>query len=483
MKKSLIGLAILSGLSTMSLIGCGGSDKDKDISATFIDSSVAGLNYICGNNKGVTDSEGKFTVPEGTSCQFELNGFSLGSINNISQETAVVTPYDIAHDEAQAVRIASILQTIDADGNPENGITISVKFDGSKLSPDLLKMNEAEFTASLAEKLNINEESVVKFDKAKEHLDRNVGETKGYHSKAVEEVIKDITKMTSDINTVNFQDKLAGYHQILDKGDDSNNQDIQTLKAFISIAEILNDPLVTEHLEVSNLTFKYTEMLPKVLDSVINQAKPKIKSLQNINNDMAAIFYQMAQKLVEASHKLGKSFADPNYVAKYAKSENVKENNSFITITQKDAKQAQTVALLAANALSTLAAYQYGDEDYLTPKHEDITVKVIERDEDNVAKTIPADYIKAFIDPIDFYNNTNVGTLRPDPKYLNFAKSSLIEAVKLAETMDFNDEEPLNDDFLKQLTQDQRDQLKQEEIKSKEEQTKLINSLKAFNFK
>ena len=60
-------------------------------------------------------------------------------------------------------------QTIDADGNPENGITISDKFDGSKLSPDLLKMNEAEFTASLAEKLNINEESVVKFDKAKEH--------------------------------------------------------------------------------------------------------------------------------------------------------------------------------------------------------------------------------------------------------------------------------------------------------------------------
>lgn len=485
MKKSLIGLAILSSLS---LVGCGessdsGNHTAKEISATFIDSPVAGVNYKCGNEKGVTDSEGKFTVTEGTSCHFDLNGFSLGSISNISQETAVVTPYDVANDAAQAVRIASILQTIDTDGNPENGITIAHEFDGSKLSPDLLKMNEAKFTTSLAEKLNINEEQVVNFDKAKAHLDSNVGEKKGYHSQAVEEIVEDITKMSPDIKTVNLQDKLAQYHQILDKGDDSNNQDIQTLQAFISIAEILNNPIVSDHLEFKNLNFKYTEMLPAVLDSVINKAKPELKTSQYITNDMATMFYLMAQKLVEASNQLGKSFADPNYVAEYGKTEDSKEKSKSITINQTQAKQAQGVALLAANELSTLAAYQYGDDDYITPKHEDITVKVIGPSKNNIAdysekeKTISADYIKALIDPVDFYNNTNVGVLRTDPKYLNLAKSSLIEAVKLAETMDFDDEELSDNNLDTPLTQEQ---LKQEAIKSKEKHTELVNSLKAL---
>jgi len=102
----------------------GGGETVNSITATFVDSAIAGLEYQCDTSQGVTNSAGEFTIVEGESCSFSINGFDIGRTDNISATNLIVTPYDTAENAEYAVKIAAILQTIDADGDPSNGIDI-----------------------------------------------------------------------------------------------------------------------------------------------------------------------------------------------------------------------------------------------------------------------------------------------------------------------------------------------------------------------
>ena len=110
---------VAAAFSLLSACGDSSSGNENQIhKGTFTDSAVAGINYVCGEQVGVTDLEGKFTYQSGDACTFKLGDFSLGSISNMSAENPIITPFDVAKDDEQAIKIASLLQTIDADGNP-----------------------------------------------------------------------------------------------------------------------------------------------------------------------------------------------------------------------------------------------------------------------------------------------------------------------------------------------------------------------------
>lgn len=121
---------------TISLSGCGSSDSDSPSgnnntdngnntsnsdantgTGYYIDSAVEGVNFTCGTQSGVTDSDGKFTFEVDKDCNFTLGGITLRTVSaeNLQDEIKII------EDEED---VARMLQTLDTDGDPSNGISI-----------------------------------------------------------------------------------------------------------------------------------------------------------------------------------------------------------------------------------------------------------------------------------------------------------------------------------------------------------------------
>ena len=113
--------------------GCGGLDSGvkspaSALKGVFIDGPVGGINYSTPTFKGVTNAEGVFEYRAGETVTFSIGGLTLGSTTG----KPVVTPMDIVPDAKNAsdqrvVNICVVLQTLDQDGNPANGIMITEK--------------------------------------------------------------------------------------------------------------------------------------------------------------------------------------------------------------------------------------------------------------------------------------------------------------------------------------------------------------------
>ena len=116
-----LNVTTVSLVAALALAGCGGgSSSNKDVktgTAYYLDSAVAGINYKCGDQEGLTGTDGSFTFEEGKECTFYLGSIKLRDIDK-SKLT------DGAKIVEEDIKIATLLQTLDADGKPENGITI-----------------------------------------------------------------------------------------------------------------------------------------------------------------------------------------------------------------------------------------------------------------------------------------------------------------------------------------------------------------------
>ena len=123
-------MLILSIVASTIFVGCGSSDSPAVISTqtgTFVDSAVAGLNYTCASDSstGVTNIAGEFTCLTGSNVEFRVGNYVLGSCTI----EAIVTPYSLyPNDSAAAVNVAQLLQTIDSDNDPLNGISVPDSF-------------------------------------------------------------------------------------------------------------------------------------------------------------------------------------------------------------------------------------------------------------------------------------------------------------------------------------------------------------------
>jgi len=116
-----------SGLAlsaVLSLVGCGGGGSSSPAAAAvetgtayYLDSAVSGINYKCGSHEGITDQDGKFTFEKGQSCTFYLGDIKLREMDKalLGDGKKIVE---------EDTKVAVLLQSLDADGNPDNGITI-----------------------------------------------------------------------------------------------------------------------------------------------------------------------------------------------------------------------------------------------------------------------------------------------------------------------------------------------------------------------
>ena len=109
--------------------GGGGGNNGGGVVSTFpaylVDAPVEGAEYSGPTRpvKDVTGKDGEFEASEGV-FEFSVGATTLGSVRLSS--SSAVTPADfIGVDEARAIEIARIMQALDFDGDPQNGISIS----------------------------------------------------------------------------------------------------------------------------------------------------------------------------------------------------------------------------------------------------------------------------------------------------------------------------------------------------------------------
>ncbi len=113
-------------LVTATLAACGGgSSSPSNANGVFLDSAVDGLGYASGPLNGLTDPDGSFVYEAGNTIQFSIGDIVLGEVTG----GPVITPIDLVPGSnaqtPQVVNIVRFLLTLDSDGDPGNGITIS----------------------------------------------------------------------------------------------------------------------------------------------------------------------------------------------------------------------------------------------------------------------------------------------------------------------------------------------------------------------
>ncbi len=136
---SIIVLPLLVATSIFSGCGGGGSESsstDPDIKVGYLtDARVLGARYKQGSVTGYTDSNGSFTYDATNSApiDFYIGGITLGSVSpsSLDENNSKVYPADLAGvdrnetNNTKVTNILQVLQSLDDDGNPFNGIEIS----------------------------------------------------------------------------------------------------------------------------------------------------------------------------------------------------------------------------------------------------------------------------------------------------------------------------------------------------------------------
>ncbi|HIP76088.1 MAG TPA: hypothetical protein EYH12_02885 [Psychromonas hadalis] len=105
---------------------------------TFIDNPVKGLRYECSEDEDdedkFTNVDGEYTCPTDSDVSFYVGKIKMGTAKTTSE---IITPYTIfPENNAAAINVAKLLQTIDKDGDLENGIEIDSDI-AAALDPNL----------------------------------------------------------------------------------------------------------------------------------------------------------------------------------------------------------------------------------------------------------------------------------------------------------------------------------------------------------
>ena len=124
---------ILLVIVSLILFGCGGSDSSnsssKEVTTRVLnDSPVNGVSYTCDGKTNMTTDGGKFMC-ETSPVSFNIGGLTIGTIDNFNDDNQVF-PQDLSNvnrsdfTDSKTIKIARILQSLDADGDISQSIDI-----------------------------------------------------------------------------------------------------------------------------------------------------------------------------------------------------------------------------------------------------------------------------------------------------------------------------------------------------------------------
>lgn len=462
MKKNILALSVVTALSSLALAGCGGGGDGAStnngnnsgnggnatkpaLTATFIDSAVAGLNYTCGNYSDVTNSQGQFLFNDGDTCTFKLGSIPLGE-TQVKKGQTLVTPYTIAEkgDKDRAIRIAALLQTMDGDTTPE---TITLKSaDVVKLGNTIKFDSDDVFNASLNEALKQAQidKKVVDTKAAEAHMNASLAVING-QSVAVNEVLTDLLTLT-DLKTLHVEDKLKEYKTTLeDETTETGETDRQIVLAMLAMLEVTNDPIVAERLGFtsSEMGVNYSTNLAKVIDVIIHtpySASVILKGDKGYTRDVAKLMGTYADSMDKVAATLA-DIQDPGYSTTYG-------DNDAITLNFDSAKALRASAMAMASALNIAASYQYGPDKAYSVQEEEVTLPRMlityswDGQQQNTiygenASTFKTQFSPVDIEPDSLMSHPDFFRLTDNAKmHLGKAKAQLKQAVDIALTID-----------------------------------------------
>lgn len=163
--------AIALAIATLGLSACN-SDDPEIKTGYLIDARVQGMAYRSGDVTGTTGADGKFQYEAGKNVVFSIGGVTLPAVKG----AATITPMELAGESSPsapgALAIARFLQSLDDDGNPDNGIVASsAKLKAGAVAPgDWTEAGEAALQALLTNPADLPTEG-----KALQHFVKNVG--------------------------------------------------------------------------------------------------------------------------------------------------------------------------------------------------------------------------------------------------------------------------------------------------------------------
>lgn len=146
--------------------GSGGGNSTPPVTGTayYVDSAVSGVNYKCGSHEGITGASGEFTFEVGAGCTFYLGDITLRSVDvALLEDGATVYETDAA--------VARVLQSLDEDANPDNGITINATIVQALSDADITALPETvEETEEMLQVIEENGGTVVSEEEAQTHI-------------------------------------------------------------------------------------------------------------------------------------------------------------------------------------------------------------------------------------------------------------------------------------------------------------------------
>ena len=462
MKKNVLSMAVACVLSGVMLTACGGGGDDNGggsnggnngggtdtgskplHTAVFLDSVVGGLDYRCNDYTGVTNAKGEFLFDDGDTCEFALGNQRLGAVT-LKAGNSLVTPYTLAGDDKEkAIRIAALLQTLDSDSNPENGITLD-KAQVAQLGIVELGSDDA-FNTSLVEALKTAglTKAVVSLAAAKAHLSATLAGVNG-RSVAVDKVLSDLQGLT-DLKNLDVESKFKEYKETLQaETGESGKVDRQIVLAMLTMLEVTNNPVVAERLGFTSSAIGngYSTSLAKVMDVIIHTpgtASVALKGGKGYTRDVAKLMGAYADSLENVAAALA-DIQDPDYSATYG-------NDDTVTLNLDGAKALRASAMAMASALNIAASYQYGPDSAYVTQQEEVTLPRMHIKDtwgmqpttnyEESSSTFETQFSQQEIEPDALVAHADFFRLTDDAKArLAKAKSQLKDAVSLALTID-----------------------------------------------
>ena len=157
------------------LVGCGGSDNNSDnndsgssttLTGVFVDSPVGGISYRTETKEGTTNELGEYDYVDGETVTFFINDLEFPPV----LASGIITPMDMSDEPTTQTNILQILQTLDKDGNPENGITIDAATTAAFADASGLDITSASFDTDVASTLSGLGLTIVSKEDAQDHF-------------------------------------------------------------------------------------------------------------------------------------------------------------------------------------------------------------------------------------------------------------------------------------------------------------------------
>lgn len=159
--------------------GCYTQQAPAPSTGTLVDSEVVGINFSTATQSGTTNINGEFTYRPGETITFSVGGIDLPPV--LAEQ--LITPLQLAASELvndeTSMNIARFLQSIDEDGNPENGIQISAETHAAAANLSLdFEQSAVDFAADadLTALLEAIQAVYVEHADARDHLESTISD-------------------------------------------------------------------------------------------------------------------------------------------------------------------------------------------------------------------------------------------------------------------------------------------------------------------